>query len=57
MTDDIVSRLAETAGELMCIADRLARNEGLMRLLDLLEREHVVNLLMEFSEAAAVSKS
>ena len=57
MTDDIVSRLAETAGELMCIADRLSRSEGLLRLLDLLEREPIVNLLAEFGEAAAAAKA
>lgn len=57
VTDDIVARLAETAGELMCIADRLARSEGLMRLLDLLEREHIINLLVEFAEAAASAKA
>ena len=57
LTDDIVARLAETASELMCIADRLARSEGLMRLLDLLEREHIVNTLVEFGEAAASAKA
>lgn len=57
MTDDIVSRLAETGSELMCIADRLARSEGLLRLLDLLEREHIINLLTEFAEAAAAAKA
>ncbi|MDW3094083.1 MAG: hypothetical protein R8G33_00245 [Gammaproteobacteria bacterium] len=57
MTDDIVSRVAETGGELMCIADRLARSEGLLRLLDLLEREHIMNLLLEFAEAAAAAKA
>jgi len=57
VTDDIVARLAETVGELMCIADRLARSEGLMRLLDLLEREHIMNLLLEFADAAAAAKA
>lgn len=57
MTDDIVSRLSETAGELMCIADRLARSDGLLRLLDLLEREPLMNLLAEFGEAATAAKA
>lgn len=57
MTDDIVARLAETASELMCIADRLSRSDGLMRLLDLLEREPIINLLAEFGEAAATAKA
>lgn len=57
LTDDIVARVAETSGELLCIADRLARSEGLMRLLDLLEREHIVNSLVELGEAAAAAKA
>ena len=57
MTDDIVSRVAETGGELLSIADRLARSEGLLRLLDLLEREHIINTLVEFGEAAATAKA
>jgi len=57
VTDDIVGRLAETAGELMCIADRLARSEGLLRFLDLLEREHDINALIDFGEATATAKA
>ena len=57
MSDDIVERLAETGSELLCIADRLARSEGLLRLLDLLEREHVINMLADMGEAAAAAKA
>ena len=57
LSDDIIARLAETSGELLCIADRLVRSEGLMRLLDLLEREHIVNSLVELGEAAAAAKA
>ena len=57
LNDDIVGRLAETMGELLCIADRLARSEGLQHLLDLLERKHIVNTLVEFGEAAAAAKA
>lgn len=57
MSDDIVSRLSETAAELMCIADRLSRSEGLIRLLDLLEREHIINTVVDLGEAAAVARA
>ena len=57
LTDDIIARLAETGGELLCIADRLSRSEGLMRLLDLLEREHIINTLADMGEAAAAAKA
>lgn len=57
VTDDIVGRLAETASELMSIADRLTRSDGLTRLLDLLEREHVIDALIDFGEAAATAKA
>ena len=57
LSDDIIARLAETSGELLCIADRLVRSEGFMRLLDLLEREHIVNSLVELGEAAAAAKA
>ncbi|MEM7304764.1 MAG: hypothetical protein AAF372_04485 [Pseudomonadota bacterium] len=57
LSDDIVGRLAETGGELLCIADRLSRSEGLMRLLDLLEREHIINTLADMGEAAAAAKA
>ena len=57
LSDDIVGRLAETGGELLCIADRLARSEGLQRLLDLLEREHIINSLVDLGEAAAAAKA
>jgi uncharacterized protein YjgD (DUF1641 family) len=57
LSDDIIARLAETGGELLCIADRLSRSEGLMRLLELLEREHVINTLADMGEAAAAAKA
>ena len=57
LSDDIIARLAETGGELLCIADRLSRSEGLMRLLDLLEREHIINTLVDLGEAAAAAKA
>ena len=57
LSDDIIERLAETGSELLCIADRLARSEGLIRLLELLEREHIVNTLADMGEAAAAAKA
>ena len=57
VTDDIVSRLAETVGELLCIADRLARSESLLRLLDLLDNKQMINTLVEFGEAVTAVDS
>lgn len=57
LSDDIIARLAETGAELLCIADRLSRSEGLLRLLELLEREHVINTLADMGEAAAAAKA
>ena len=56
LSDDIVGRLAETAGELMCVADRLARNENLMKLLNLLENDELVDSIVEFAEVASEVK-
>lgn len=41
LSDDIVSRFALLAGELMCLVDRTARNQNLLRLLDLLGQDRV----------------
>lgn len=57
LSDDIVGRLAEVAGELMIMADRLTRNEGVMRLLDLLEREHVVDTIVTLLESVSEAKA
>ena len=45
LSDDIVGRIGEMANELMIIADRIARNENIHKLLDLLERDHMVEML------------
>ena len=57
LSDDIVSRLGEMVNELLCIADRISRNENLHKLLDLLEREHMVDMLASMAEAAASAKA
>ena len=57
MSDDIVGRLGEMMNELLCMADRIARNENLNKLLDLLERDHMVDTLSSMLEAAATAKA
>lgn len=46
LSDDIIKRLAQVAGELMCLVDRAARNENFFQLLDLLGRSDVVSTLV-----------
>lgn len=53
MSDEIVARLAGTFSEGMTLLDRLTRNEGLMRLLQVLDRPEVQYLLMSFGDALA----
>ncbi len=57
LSDDIVGRLSEMVSQLLCIADRISRNENLHKLLDLLEREHMVDMLASMAEAAASAKA
>lgn len=51
MSDEIVSRLAGAFSEGMTLLDRLTRNEGLMRLLQLLDRQESQNFLIALSDA------
>jgi len=53
MSDEIVARLAGTLSEGMTLLDRLTRNEGLMRLLQVLDRPEVQYLLVSFGDALA----
>ncbi len=53
MSDEIVTRLARTASEGMTLLDRLTRNEGLMRLLQVLDRPETQYLLISLSDALA----
>lgn len=53
MSDEIVTRLASTLSESMTLLDRLTRNEGLMRLLQVLDRPEVQYLLVSFGDALA----
>ena len=43
--DDIVGRLGSVLNELLCLADRIARNENLNKLLDFLEQDDVIETL------------
>ncbi len=51
MSDEMVSRLARTVSEGMTLLDRLTRNEGLMRLLSVLDRPEIQYLLLSLSQA------
>jgi uncharacterized protein YjgD (DUF1641 family) len=57
MSDDIVGRLGEMANSLMIIADRISRNENINKLLDLLERDYMIDMLTSMCEAAASAKA
>lgn len=51
MTDDMVTRIARTASDGIALLDRLARNEGLMRLLQVLDRPENQYHLMSLADA------
>ncbi|HXZ48908.1 MAG TPA: hypothetical protein VEG27_07790 [Usitatibacter sp.] len=51
MSDEIVARLARSVSEGVALLDRLTRNEGLMRLLQVLDRPETQYLLLGLSKA------
>lgn len=51
MSDEIVTRLSSAFSEGITLLDRLTRNEGLMRLLQVLDRPESQHLLIGLSEA------
>lgn len=51
LTDDMVTRLASAFSEGITLLDRLTRNEGLMRLLQVLDRPETQHLMISLSEA------
>ena len=53
MSDEIVTRLARTASEGMTLLDRLTRNEGLMRLLQVLDHPESQYLLISLADSLA----
>lgn len=53
LTEDIVVRLATTLTGLATLADKLARNDGLLKLVDLLGRDDVQATLGKLAEAVS----
>ncbi len=53
MSDEIVTRLARTMSEGMTLLDRLTRNEGVMRMLQVLDRPETQYLLISLADALA----
>ncbi len=51
MSDEIVTRLAGAMSEGLTLLDRLTRNEGLMHLLKVLDRQETQYLLVALSDA------
>ncbi|MEW8585150.1 MAG: hypothetical protein AB2531_05245, partial [Candidatus Thiodiazotropha sp.] len=51
LSDDIVSRVAQALSEGITLLDRLTRNEGLMRLLQVLDTPESQHLLLGLSTA------
>ncbi|KAB2320310.1 hypothetical protein F8A86_07935 [Betaproteobacteria bacterium SCN1] len=51
MSDDIVSRVAGAMSEGIILLDRLTRNDGLMRLLQVLDRKESQQLLVALADA------
>jgi hypothetical protein len=56
LTDDIVGRVATVVAELVALVDKLARNPGFLRLIDVLGREDVQCGLIDLAEAACAAK-
>lgn len=53
MSDEIVTRLARTVSEGLTLLDRITRNEGVMRLLQVLDRPESRYLLISLADALA----
>lgn len=51
MSDEIVTRLSSAASEGITLLDRLTRNQGLMRLLQVLDRPESQQLLISLADA------
>lgn len=51
MSDDMVTRIARTASESLTLIDRLVRNEGVVRLLQVLGRPECQYLLISLADA------
>lgn len=57
MSDDIVNRLSLIVTGLAALVDKLARNDGFLRLLDILGQEEVQNILVDMLGAASAAKT
>ena len=57
LSDDIVNRLALVATEMASLVDKLARNDGFMKLIDILGREDVQCALVDVTEAACAART
>ncbi|MHB8622567.1 MAG: helical membrane plugin domain-containing protein [Sulfuricaulis sp.] len=57
LSDDIVNRLSLVATEMASLVDKLTRNEGFMRLIDILGREEVQCALVDIAESACAAKT
>ncbi len=55
VNDEMISRLAGVFGEGLCLLDRLTRNGGLSRLLDLVLREEVQTAVVRLAEAVVAA--
>lgn len=53
MSDEIVTRLARTMSEGMTLLDRLTRNEGVIRMLQVLDRPETQYLMISLADALA----
>lgn len=51
LSDDIVTRVSSAMSEGIILLDRVTRNEGLMRLLQMLEKPESQHLLLSLSDA------
>ncbi|MGD8570620.1 MAG: hypothetical protein PVJ39_21220 [Gammaproteobacteria bacterium] len=57
LSDDIVNRLALVITELACLVDKLARNEGFQRLIELLGKDEVQESMVNALSAASAAKT
>ena len=57
LSDDIVNRLALVATELASLVDKLARNEGFVKIIDILGRDEVQCSLVDLAESACAAKT
>jgi len=57
LSDDIVNRLSTVITELASLADKLARNDGIAKLVDILAREDVQRTLVAVAEASCAAKT